>query len=290
MIFANIMVENKKGIKNKLLQKYRLVVLSSDSFEEKGSIGFTGLKFGLFFLFLVFFFLSLSFVFITYTPISGYLPGKTSSEVQQALIRLSLKSDSLEDVLKNQSLYFENIENLITGNIGAPISDNVISVSEGKETDFDFNISKEDSLLRLAVEREDKGSFFISSESKNEYLTFFSPVSGIITDDYDVKAKHFGVDLVAKDKSRIRSVLDGVVILSTWTAETGYVLAVQHENNFVSIYKHNSFLIKSVGDYVAAGDHLAVIGNSGELTSGPHLHFELWHNERAVDPKNYIDF
>ena len=119
---------------------------------------------------------------------------------------------------------------------------------------------------------------------------FFTPLSGLISDGYNNKTKHFGIDLVAKEKSRISSVLEGTVIISHWAYETGYVIGVQHKNDYLSFYKHNSVLLKSVGDYVNAGDHIAIIGNSGELSSGPHLHFELWHKGTPVNPENYISF
>ena len=119
---------------------------------------------------------------------------------------------------------------------------------------------------------------------------FFTPVYGLISDVYSVDSKHFGIDLVAKEKSRIATVLDGTIIVSHWNSETGYVIVVQHKNDFISLYKHNSVLLKEVGDFVSAGDHIAIIGNSGELSTGPHLHFELWHKGIPVNPENYISF
>ncbi len=292
MIFAKIMGDNKTRLKykNKLMQKYRLVILNSESFEEKASLNFSRVRFYLFFVFLVLFFVFFSFLTIIYTPISNYIPGKSSSEIQKSLINLSLKSDSLENILKNRSIYFETIENIILGKELKSRIDTLQVSDSKKQISLDFNISKEDSLLRLAVERDNKGSFAENNTTQNEYLTFFSPISGIISDKYNSKSKHFGVDLVAKEKTRISSVLDGTVIVSTWTAETGYIIVIQHQKNFISIYKHNSVLLKSAGDFIKAGDHIAVIGNSGELSTGPHLHFELWHNGEPVNPENYISF
>ena len=111
-----------------------------------------------------------------------------------------------------------------------------------------------------------------------------------LIDKYNKQAKHFGIDIVSKRGSIISSVSDGVVVASDWTKETGFVIAVQHSGGFLSFYKHNSILLSDVGDYVKKGDPIAVIGNSGELTSGPHLHFELWKNGESVDPENYISF
>ena len=186
-------------------------------------------------------------------------------------------------------VYLENINNIISGNELITPTESNNSVFE-KENEIIFEKSKADSLLRLSVEVEDKGSIYVKSVSDNNYLIFFTPLSGLISDVYNSKTKHFGVDLVAKDKSRISSVLDGTVIISHWTSETGYVIAIQHKNDYVSLYKHNSSLLKEVGDFVNAGDHIAVIGNSGELSSGPHLHFELWHKGTPANPEDYISF
>ena len=215
--------------------------------------------------------------------------GKSSSSVQKSLIELSLKSDSLEGLILNRAVYLENINNIISGNkLISPTRSN--SSASEKKDEIIFEKSKADSLLRLSVEAEDKSSIYVKSVSANNYLLFFTPLSGLISDAYNSKTKHFGVDLVAKDNSRVSSVLDGTVIISHWTSESGYVLAIQHKNNYISLYKHNSLLLKGVGDFVNAGDHIAVIGNSGELSSGPHLHLELWHKGAPVNPEDYISF
>ena len=133
-------------------------------------------------------------------------------------------------------------------------------------------------------------SIYIKKSVDHEFLMFFPPLSGLIIDEFNSNTKHFGIDLVAKEKTRISSVLDGTVVVSHWTSETGYVIVVQHKNDYLSQYKHNSVLLKKVGDFVLAGEHLAIIGNSGELSSGPHLHFELWHKGVPVNPKDYISF
>ena len=273
----------------KLLQKYRFVIMTNSSFEEKLSLTLSRLNIFAFagvFVFVCFF---STLILIAYTPLSEYVPGKSSSEVQKNLIELSLKSDSLKNILLNRAIYLENINNIISGN-------KLISKIEGNRSDSEkadeikFEKSKADSLLRLLVEAEDKSSIYVKSVSDNNYLVFFTPISGLISDPYNSKIKHFGVDLVAKDKSRISSVLEGTVIISHWTSETGYVIAIQHKNDYISLYKHNSLLLKEVGDFVSSGEHIAVIGNSGELSSGPHLHFELWHKGTPVNPEDYISF
>ena len=291
MIFANIM-QDKEGREkywSKLLHKYRFVIMTDSSFEEKLSLTLSRLNIFAFagiFVFVCFFSTLLLF---RYTPLNEYIPGKSSSEIQKNLIELQLRTDSLESIIFKQAVYLENLKNIIRGNEIIALTENNSPASE-KEEEIIFEKSKADSLLRLSVESEHKGSIYVKSVSNNDYLVFFAPLSGVISDTYNSKIKHFGVDLVAKDKSRISSVLSGTVIISHWTSETGYVIVIQHKNDYISLYKHNSLLLKEVGDFVNAGDHIAVIGNSGELSSGPHLHFELWHKGAPVNPEDYISF
>ena len=291
MIFANIM-QDKEGREkywSKLFHKYRFVIMKDSSFEEKLSVKLTRINVIAFlatFVFLCFF---STMLLIAYTPLSEYVPGKSTIEVQKSLIALNIKSDSLEAILVSRSIYLENInkiingEELVTPENYAEITNTQIPIS--------FEKSKEDSLFRVKVEAEDKSSIYKKDKpNNNTTLMFFTPLTGLISDGYNNKTKHFGIDLVAKEKSRISSVLEGTVIISHWAYETGYVIGVQHKNDYLSFYKHNSVLLKSVGDYVNAGDHIAIIGNSGELSSGPHLHFELWHKGIPVNPENYISF
>jgi murein DD-endopeptidase MepM/ murein hydrolase activator NlpD len=291
MIFANIM-QDKEGREkywSKLFHKYRFVIMKDSSFEEKLSVKLTRINVIAFVGTLVFLCFFSTMLLIAYTPLSEYVPGKSSIEVQKSLIELNIKSDSLEAILVNRSIYLENInkiingEELVTPENYAEITNTQIPIS--------FEKSKEDSLFRVKVEAEDKSSIYKKDNpSNNTTLMFFTPLTGLISDGYNNKTKHFGIDLVAKEKSRISSVLEGTVIISHWAYETGYVIGVQHKNDYLSFYKHNSVLLKSVGDYVNAGDHIAIIGNSGELSSGPHLHFELWHKGIPVNPENYISF
>ena len=291
MIFANIM-QDKEGREkywSKLFHKYRFVIMKDSSFEEKLSVKLTRINVIAFVGTLVFLCFFSTMLLIAYTPLSEYVPGKSSIEVQKSLIELNIKSDSLEAILVNRSIYLENInkiingEELVTPENYAEITNTQIPIS--------FEKSKEDSLFRVKVEAEDKSSIYKKDNPSNTTtLMFFTPLTGLISDGYNNKTKHFGIDLVAKEKSRISSVLEGTVIISHWAYETGYVIGVQHKNDYLSFYKHNSVLLKSVGDYVNAGDHIAIIGNSGELSSGPHLHFELWHKGIPVNPENYISF
>ena len=288
MIFANIM-QDKEGREkywSKLFHKYRFVIMTDSSFEEKLSVKLSRINVITSIGILVSFCFFSTMLLIAYTPLSEYVPGKSSIEVQKSLIELNIKTDSLEVILLNRNIYLENINKIINGEeLVTPENSEQIA-----NTQISFEKSKEDSLFRVQVEAEDKSSIYKKNKTNNNNLMFFTPISGLISDEYNNKTKHFGIDLVAKEKSRISSVLDGTVVISHWAYETGHVIGVQHKNDYLSFYKHNSVLLKSVGDYVNAGDHIAIIGNSGELSSGPHLHFELWHKGIPVNPENYITF
>jgi len=284
-------MQDKEGLNNfweKLLHKYRFVIITDDSFEEKLSVKLNKLNMFAFvgvFVFVCFF---STLLLITYTPLKEYVPGKSTTEIQNSLIELNIKTDSLERALNSKQVYLKNITNIINGDeLITPENTQGVLNSE-KEIFFEKSI--EDSLLRVMVETEDKSSITFNKGKNNEFLMFYTPLGGIITDKFNNKTRHFGVDLVAKEKSRIASVLEGTIIISHWTSETGYVIGVQHKNDFISLYKHNSVLLKEVGDFVNAGDHIAIIGNSGELSTGPHLHFELWNKGIPVNPENYISF
>ena len=291
MIFANIM-QDKEGREkywSKLFHKYRFVIMKDSSFEEKLSVRLTRINVIAFVATLVFLCFFSTMLLIAYTPLSEYVPGKSSIEVQKSLIELNIKSDSLEAILANRSIYLENINKIINGE--ELVSPENYAEKMNTQIPVSFEKSKEDSLFRVKVEAEDKSSIHKKyNQVSINTLMFFTPLSGLISDGYNNKTKHFGIDLVAKEKSRISSVLEGTVIISHWAYETGYVIGVQHKNDYLSFYKHNSVLLKSVGDYVNAGDHIAIIGNSGEFSSGPHLHFELWHKGTPVNPENYISF
>jgi len=292
MIFANIMQDKERDKKywRKLLHKYRFVIMTDNSFEEKMVVKLSRLNVLSFLVIVAVACFFCALLLIGYTPLNKYVPGKSSKEVQKNLIQLSLKSDSLQKALDNRGVYLQNINAIISGKeiISFQKHDTLNITIEDKKISFEKSI--EDSLLRVAVETEDKSSVYIKKSVDHEFLMFFPPLSGLISDVFNSNTKHFGVDLVAKEKTRISSVLDGTVVVSHWTAETGYVIVVQHKNDYLSQYKHNSVLLKKVGDFVLAGEHVAIIGNSGELSSGPHLHFELWHKGIPVNPKDYISF
>lgn len=290
MIFAIIMIDKKRlsNFWQKALNKYRFVIMTDDSFEERFSLKLSKLTIlGFLIVIFIFCFFS-SLLLITKTSLNEYVPGKEKSEVQKELVFLTMRADSLLAVLNNQKIYLNNIANIISGReLLGPKDDQFFDTLNN---DISFERSIDDSLLRVYVESEERGALYIEKKKAEEIMLFFPPLNGFITDKFNPQKKHFGIDLVAKEKTRIASVLEGNVVFSNWTAETGYVIGIQHNDGYFSLYKHNSSLLKSVGDFVSAGDYVAIIGNSGEFSSGPHLHFELWHEGTPVDPENFISF
>ena len=217
------------------------------------------------------------------------MPGKSSDLVQTELIKLSLKSDSLERSLYVRSLYLKNIEAIIKGdssvlNFSQDTSRQII------EKEVVFSISKEDSILREKVEKEDIGSINHNLKKETNYFLFLPPFDGVVSDSFNLLTNHYAVDLVAKRGTKIKAINGGTIIVSDWNPETGYVIGIQHANNFISFYKHCSRLLKKTGDVVELGEYIAIIGNSGELSTGPHLHLELWQNGIPLNPENYISF
>ena len=290
MIFANIMSDKKNlgSFWKKALRKYRFVVMTADSFEEKLSVKLSWLNVFAFAGALILFSFFSAILLFTTTPLAEYVPGKSSSEVQRELVSFSLKSDSLLAVLSAQDAYLQNINSIING--GELATPKTTETQKDYTSEITFKKSIDDSVLRASVESEEKGVIRENKKKYNEVLLFFTPINGVVTERFDAKTKHFGIDLVAKEKTRVSAVLPGTVVISNWTSETGYVIGVQHKNAYFSLYKHNSVLLRSAGDVVSIGEPIAIVGNSGEFSSGPHLHFELWKEGVPVDPENYILF
>jgi len=230
-------------------------------------------------------------VIIAYTPLRENIPGYPSAKVRQQIIHNYILVDSLENEIKTRDSYFNKIGDLFQGNTPAEessSSETDLKVAEAKFDKFNADSIFKDKLL------EEKSNLAIQQNQKRlpsiANIHFFTPLRGMITNKFNPKTDHLAVDIVGKQNTRISCELDGTVIFSGWTMDTGYSIFIQHESNIVTAYKHNAELLKEVGNKVKAGEVIAIMGNSGELTTGPHLHFELWHNGTALDPETYIDF
>lgn len=231
-------------------------------------------------------------VLIAFTPIREFIPGYPDGNMRRNIVNNVHKLDSLEHELEIRDRYFASINRIIRGDV--PISYENENDSVVRYEDISFTKSEHDSILRQQIEEEElfNLSVLTSPGQKTDFSTihFFPPVKGIITNSFNPGENHFGTDIVAATNKVVVATLSGTVILANWTLETGYVIQIQHDNNLISVYKHNSELLKKVGNHVTAGETIAIIGNSGELTSGPHLHFELWHNGTPINPEDFISF
>jgi murein DD-endopeptidase MepM/ murein hydrolase activator NlpD len=281
---------------SKLRDKYRLVIMNNETYEERLSFRLSRLNVFLLTVTVSIILITLTIFIIAFTPIREYIPGYMDVSIPGKLYRLEQRADSLEKVLRSKDIYLQNIRNIVEGR---EIIDSITpEVDPGVNYDsITMESSPEDSILRAEYDARTQYNLFLY-ESENLYdgtmnisdILFFTPVNGIIINKFNLAEKHYGVDIAAGEEAMIMAALNGTVIFSDWTSETGHTIAIQHSGNFISVYKHNSQLLKNLGNFVKSGEPIAVIGSSGELSSGPHLHFELWHNGTPVDPEEYIAF
>ena len=268
---------------------FRFAIINDNSLEEVFNIKFSRARL-LWLIAAILLAISVIFVLLLgYTPLRNLIPGKSKTHVQNELIMMIQKADSLEKSLGNYSLYTKNLKKVLSDSVSLDSVQDLFR--EGFTVkEFDFKPSVEDSILRAEVEAEESISLNSNLKEKKLNSFFIKPVDGLITEGFNKKIGHFGVDVVSKKGAFISSIDDGMVLFSSWTHEFGYVLVIKHQNSFISFYKHNSEVFKSKGDYVKSGETIAIIGNSGKYSTGPHLHFELWKGSSAVNPVNYILF
>jgi len=281
----------RKKIVKKLLHKYRLVILNEDTFEEKLSFKLNRLNVFVFTTLLAMFLVAITTVIIAFTPLREYIPGYSSTELKRQATELNYKTDSLQMVVEMNERYLASIKKVLTGDLEIEQinKDSILNESFIDPRMVDLSPSRTDSILREQVAQEDKYSIF---EFSSNMITsvLFPPIKGLVSDGYDLQAKHYGVDITAPENSPVKATADGTVIFAEWTLQTGYVLIIEHQNNLISVYKHNATISKQQGDLVKAGEVIATIGNTGSLTTGVHLHFELWSNGYPVNPTLFIDF
>ncbi|UAB76433.1 MULTISPECIES: M23 family metallopeptidase [unclassified Mesoflavibacter] len=283
--------KKSKKIKKKLLHKYRLVILNEDTFEERLSLNLNRLNVFVIGTLSAIFLIAFTTLLIAFTPLKEYIPGYSSTSLKKKAIALSFKTDSLQRVIDFNEKYFASIKQVLQGEVSVADfdKDSIIQAVKQEVSEVDLSPIKEDSLLREKVDKEDKYSLFETATAKTNFV-LFPPVNGTISESYDVKSKHYAVDIVVEENTPIKATADGTVIFAEWTAQTGYVILIEHSSGLISVYKHNASLTKSQGDLVKAGEVIATAGNTGELTTGPHLHFELWSDGYPVNPTNFIDF
>jgi murein DD-endopeptidase MepM/ murein hydrolase activator NlpD len=291
--------QDAKKKQGKLKHKYRFSVYNDESLKQLWHICLSGAEALVLMGSVVATMIILIVAVIAFTPLREFIPGYPDSNTRREIVQNALRADSLEQMMYKWELHLANINRIVAGKDPIPIESSSLADSVQHDRVNIYRHSKEDSLLRQEVERDIQ--FHVSSSGGGhnrqsggiqplESMHFFAPLKGAITDKFNMMNEHFAVDIVAKPNAVVSSTLAGTVILAAWTSETGYVIQIQHSNNILSNYKHNAKLLKKTGDVVKAGEAIAIVGNSGELTTGPHLHFELWYDGYPVDPEKYISF
>ena len=280
---------NRTWLQN-LLNRYRMIVINETTFNEELSFRFSRLNILSIIILLLVFIFTGTFFLVSYTPIKEFIPGYTSTKVRKEAIRNTFLLDSLVTKFQKQDQFIKSIKSALSGkNESEEGLLKEINKSNLEPFNREFNRVKADSLLRLEVMQEDKYNLMPNSKNNVKFM-LFSPASGIISEPFNSEIKHFAVDIALAKDTPIKSVAVGTVVLAEWTSDTGYVIVIKHNHGLLSVYKHNSTIEKSQGDIVQAGEVIAFAGNSGELSTGYHLHFELWIDGYPVDPTNFIDF
>ncbi len=281
---------------NWLTTRYQMVVRNEENLAEVSTFNFTYAKVVVISL-LTFVLIFIGALYLSQSLLSQWFdPRHTTMEYNQKLLTLTMEMDSLKSRLRAQDRFIGNVQTILKGDIPKGETYREPDQIKTDELNKDMNpqsMNVGDSIIRQEFEEQD---FSLTSYSSNNYseelkdIFFFPPLQGIVSSPYDLSIDHYGIDIVAKTNEPVKSIADGTVILSSWTQEGGYVIAIQHRANLISVVRHNSALLKKVGNFVNAGEVISIIGNSGELTSGPHVHLEIWYNGNPVDPEEFITF
>ena len=270
--------------------KYKLTITNENTLEEIVGIHVSKLNGVSVLLSAVTVIFLIASLIIVFTPLRNYLPGYMNTEVREQVVTNALRADSLQWLMERQRMYIMNIQDIISGNVKTDSIHSIDSLTVVRSEELMERTLAEDVFRKQYEETERYNLTTIDNAPAVTGLIFFRPTRGMISSGFDANQKHYGIDIAASPNESVLSTLDGTVILATYTADTGYVIQVQHNQNLVSVYKHCGSLLKKVGDTVKAGEAIALVGNTGEKTTGPHLHFEVWSKGRALDPTKYIVF
>lgn len=284
--------KEKQKLIHRLRAKFRLVIMNDTTFEEQFSLMLSPMNifiwFGSFIILLVVF----TTLIIAYTPLREFIPGYPDSEDRKSAQRNEIRADSLEKELTKYDSYLRDLRIILSGeDFPKNTGDTVLNASDKK---IDLNASDAELSFREKMREEEKMNNRFSDENELTSavnlsgILFFTPLDGQISQSFSRKSGHLGLDIVGSENDPVKSTLDGSVIFADWTTEGGHEIHIQHSNNIISVYKHNSYLLKKTGDRVRAGDPVAIMGNTGNQTDGPHLHFEIWLDGKPVDPQNYL--
>ncbi|MDX1628009.1 MAG: M23 family metallopeptidase [Fulvivirga sp.] len=286
----------KKTLSSWLVNRYLLIIRNEENFAEKSTFSFTYAKVILLAVTVFIILMLLSLLLVETLLAQWFDPRHAQIEANRQLYELSVKVDSLADEVEKKDRFINNFQRVLSGDTSQVFEDydsETLEQAEIIDNDIDVaQLSPVDSQFRQEYEKTDLSLVNFTSEKFSELqeLFFFSPISGFVSAPYQVKEGHYGVDIVAKKNEPVKAIADGTVIMASWTQDSGYVIAIQHRGNLISVYKHNAELLKKVGNFVNAGEIISIIGNTGDLTDGPHLHFELWYNGNSLNPEEFVTF
>ena len=297
----DIKVNWLKRLNGFLRKKVRILIISKETYEEKRAFDVSLIMILVYSLFTFLILTLLTYMIVSATSLRYLIPGYPNTVDTERMEQIDknnlIKLEEYEAKINSYDEYFHNLSVILNG---GDIKDEAVTKKDtlpqnNLTHNYNFKLTKNDSLLRLKIDEREKYdiSIFSASNRIDEKLNgvlFFSPLKGEITNRFDLKKGHYGIDVIASNNEAVKAILNGTVVYADWTPENGHVIQLQHAQNLVSIYKHNSFLLKKTGDLVKAGDAGAIVGNSGELSTGPHLHFELWHNGIPLDPEKFVVF
>ena len=278
-----------KNVKKQTESNYRLVVMKEDSYQEKFALSLSKRNIFLISFFVTFLVILTTSLIIFYTPVREYIPGYDTSKIRSQAIENLEKIDSLMSSLQKNEQFIESFSSTLKGESFNNKYENMNIITELDLSELESNIQIEDSILRIFVDKEDKFNV-IENENNQISLDLISPASGLISEGFNLADKHFGVDIVLKERSSVKSISDGIVLFSDWTLGSGYTLVIYHKNKLTSIYKHNQSVQVEKGEFVQSGQVIALSGNTGEFTTGPHLHLEIWDSQGPLDPEDLINF
>ena len=285
------MAKEKVRLWDRLKYKYKLSVINETSYEEVFNFRLSQLHVLTALSVLAVILVVLTILLIAFTDLREFIPGYPDGNMRQMIAQNALRVDSLENELLKRDRFFKSIRLVLNGGDTTSLERSREDTARYRNDTIRFQTSEQENEFRAAIEERERFNLSLGMKEQNhDYYHFFPPVEGIVTQSFDEKKRHYGTDIVAKANAKVAAVLDGVVIFTDWTVKTGYVIQVQHTNDLISVYKHNSILLKKQGDYVRAGEVLGVVGNTGEESSGPHLHFELWRAGNPLNPENFIKF
>ena len=274
-----------KNLYNKSKKSIKFSAINPSSFVEVWS--FTSTRIRVLSLFLVFLMgFSVLILFSFGSIFSSYTEKGDVTIERQTLEKQTEEIEGLKDQLHTQEKYIAAIKRVLIGE--APVSSNLDSLQQVTEVDYGkVDASPSDYEKELSKKVKDDMRTTVDHGSAIPY--FKSPVKGVVSQKFNKKS-HLGIDVVTEKDHTVKACLSGTVIYSGYTRKDGYILIVDHGNEYMSVYKHNKKTLKKMGAKIQLGDPIAIVGNTGENTDGPHLHFELWYNQTPVNPEDYLTF